>query len=692
MKRLISFFLAASLTFLLFSGAVYSLAAFEDYGDVTDHWARGTLEKAYNDGLIVGYEKSMFPDGNISAAHVLTFLCRMLRAETAADISGMGLSGDEWYYNDVAKAVHLGILSSANAMEFDVPISRRDAFYMLAEAFQLVESKPDMSVLENFPDTGQLTGAKRRAWASLVSKGIVQGIDGMLCTENKTTRAEFLTVAYRVAEKYLPSLNFHWDVDCGAVLHGSAKISGSTFSQGVWFDCAASDISLRNVRASSVVIRSHSLDSLIIDGSTYVGRMVLAAQSGDISVSPEGDAYVETLVVGTGKGTVGVKGAGSVEVTGRGRYVVIADNTGSVIVSGANNTVRVMPGAHVGRIDMLANADGSRIIADGEVGEIATECNGAILNGTGHVDTITLRRAGANITVKHDERIDNIDPGIEGATVRIDLPDKLPVGDTLNASATIENATPGKVCSFAWYINDAVMAESSITTGEKIPELEHTFEYKYDMPDSAVVSVVVKYVTELGEQHEISGKAAIMLENYDSEYWMRRDQSRILEKVTVGYKGNFTLQWALENDLEDFEKEIWVNAKGYSSASEYLLWINLAYQRVNIFKGTAKSWKLIRSCLVGTGAPGRGTATGVCTTTYKQRYGWTTSHYTCRPVVRFRDGTGYAFHSRLYYPNSDKFVDTRIGFPISNGCIRMYDEDIWFIFDNIPNGTTVVIH
>ena len=58
----------------------------------------------------------------------------------------------------------------------------------------------------------------------------------------------------------------------------------------------------------------------------------------------------------------------------------------------------------------------------------------------------------------------------------------------------------------------------------------------------------------------------------------------------------------------------------------------------------------------------------------------------------FKINSGYAFHSRLYYPNSSQLKDPSIGFPVSAGCIRMYDEDIQYIFDNIPLNTTVVVH
>ncbi|NCB73474.1 MAG: hypothetical protein EOM51_01840 [Clostridia bacterium] len=169
------------------------------------------------------------------------------------------------------------------------------------------------------------------------------------------------------------------------------------------------------------------------------------------------------------------------------------------------------------------------------------------------------------------------------------------------------------------------------------------------------------------------------------------EQDRVLELVTLGYEGNFTLEWAQTHDYESHEKEAWVNAKGYASDTRYLIWINLSMQRVNIFTGSKGDWTLIYSCIVGTGAPGRGTPVGTWKTTYKAWEGWTTSTYTVRPVVGFKNNTGYAFHSRLYRPGTTTLSDPSIGFPVSHGCVRMYDDDILYIYNNIPTGTTVVV-
>jgi hypothetical protein len=165
----------------------------------------------------------------------------------------------------------------------------------------------------------------------------------------------------------------------------------------------------------------------------------------------------------------------------------------------------------------------------------------------------------------------------------------------------------------------------------------------------------------------------------------------VLAAVTTGYQGDWTLEWAEQNDYSPDLKERWVAVQGYESESDYLIWVSIACQRVNIFKGTNGVWELERSCIVGTGAPGYDTPVGVWQITYKNYAGWTTATYTVKPVVGFKGG-GYAFHSRLYAPGTTIVGDASIGYPVSHGCIRMYDEDIQFIYDSIPVGTTVVVY
>ena len=47
--------------------------------------------------------------------------------------------------------------------------------------------------------------------------------------------------------------------------------------------------------------------------------------------------------------------------------------------------------------------------------------------------------------------------------------------------------------------------------------------------------------------------------------------------------------------------------------------------------------------------------------------------------------------SRTPICRSSMRMDASIGYPISHGCVRMYDEDVAYIYNNIPVGTTVVV-
>ena len=692
-ERIGKFIVSMLIAFLMLLACTESLAVSDDYADISGHWAEETLRQAVSDGLINGGYGLLFPDESITIAQALVVICRALGAETEDDISGIVFACDDLYYNYIAKAVHLGLLTTVSMVNFDAPISRQDAFFLLAEAFSLVEADPDMSLLNQFSDSRLIAPLKRQAVASLISQGLVAGYEGRLEISEDITRAEFLTLVCRIVGEYVSQPNVSGRYERGVMVRGSAQASGASFLSGVVFDCAATDIAFSGVYAESAAIRSHELESLVISDSTHIKRLTVAAQSGDITVETAADSVVDTLVVGRGGGEITVKGVDAIEVTGNNRLVIIDCNAERIVVSGQNNTIVVPAGAQAGKIEFLANASGNRAQIEGNAGEVVLAGVGSVVDGGGYIESLTLFRADTEISVRYGNILDAVDRGLSEASIRIDLPEVLPVESALIATAVIENAAPGIVCDFTWHIDREPILAASITTGNTLPVLTHAFDYSPYLPGRVVVGATVSYVTALGEQQEITAQRVIELENHDRQYWMSVDAQSMIERVPFGYQGDYTLAWALENDLDDYEKEVWINARGYESATEYLIWVNLAYQRVNIFKiSTDGVWELIRSFIVGTGAIGSGTPAMVTTITYRQQYGWTTTSYSCRPVVRFRPGSGFAFHSRLYYPNSTILQDSRIGFPVSHGCIRMYDEDIWYIFNNIPDGTTVVVY
>ena len=222
------------------------------------------------------------------------------------------------------------------------------------------------------------------------------------------------------------------------------------------------------------------------------------------------------------------------------------------------------------------------------------------------------------------------------------------------------------------------------------------------MEESIDVKASLQFTTLSGDVHEIEAEKTIIIENYDIEHWKRIEAPRVLSIVESKYSGDFTLEWAENNDFDVFDKELFVNHKGYTSKTEYLIWVNRDYQRANVFIGTGKAgeWELHEVFIISTGLWVNTTPRGVTTIPSRNAAGWVFVETNTRvePVVRFYpeqsspQGSSYAFHSRPLDIQTREVADARIGVPASNGCIRMYCEDVWWVYHNIPDHTTVVIY
>ena len=124
-------------------------------------------------------------------------------------------------------------------------------------------------------------------------------------------------------------------------------------------------------------------------------------------------------------------------------------------------------------------------------------------------------------------------------------------------------------------------------------------------------------------------------------------------------------------------KENFVNKKGYSSKTKYLLFISHYTQRVYLFKGSKGKWDLQKTYRCATGKASTKTPRGVFKITKKAKRTPAGSKY----VSYFKSWN--AFHAR-------PFGSTTMGKPASNGCIRLYDKDAIYIYKKIPKRTTVV--
>ena len=713
MKRIISLVLIA----VLAMSFVPASAAFSSFPDVSGHWAESYLEKAYADGLIEGFDDGkMYPDAPVSYIQVLTLICRMLSPLNRTPYAQIGLTGQEWYAEYAAQASAMGLPVKAN----DPDISRMEAFKLLLQAFQLREAFPKLTALNQYTDVN-MTEYRRNSYnldilAVLVNNGYIEGYDNKLHLDKPLTRAEFVTILYRFVSNYSLADEVQNNPYGGTVISGSAQLSNKTFTDPVFLDCTTDNISLSGVTAGTLVVRSQRTGTVSVSNGTKIDRLVLAGGIGTaVTFAPNANCSIGTLVIGDFDGDLTINGntIGNIEVIGdllgNDQSINLTGTVQKIDVSGLKNVVSADSGTALKELkfspssignSVTLNRDVTDITMDGETNTVTANRSVSFLDlygkwnnvkGSGTIKTVSMYTTQSSVNMHYDREIDNRDYGIERAVVNLSAPVVLPVGETLTVTASFTNEYE-RLCTAVWYLNGSEVRREPVTVGRgQTLSYSTTFEYSEDMATTATVKCEILYTTTDGNSQTASGTALVALENYDEEYYAQYNRENVLATVSSTYLGDWTTEWAEQNDYDERTKTIWINAKGYSSSTEYLIWINRAYQRVNIFQGSAGNWDLIHTYLCGTGSLSTPTPVGVYTVWARSAAGWTTGTYNVRPVVNFRVGSGYAFHSRLYNPGHNYLTDPSIGFPVSHGCIRMYDEDVQWIYDNIPNNTSVVV-
>lgn len=131
-----------------------------------------------------------------------------------------------------------------------------------------------------------------------------------------------------------------------------------------------------------------------------------------------------------------------------------------------------------------------------------------------------------------------------------------------------------------------------------------------------------------------------------------------------------------------------INKNNLSSTTKYLIWVDTKNFQVNIFVGKNKKWVFTKKYICSIGKSSTPTPKGLFKVGAKG-YSFGENHgYICYYYTQFKGN--YLFHSILYNLNNT-IKDGRLGYEISNGCIRLAKPNAKWIYDNIPYGTTVFI-
>ena len=198
-------------------------------------------------------------------------------------------------------------------------------------------------------------------------------------------------------------------------------------------------------------------------------------------------------------------------------------------------------------------------------------------------------------------------------------------------------------------------------------------------------NIKVQAVTRIGNKVYLSSKTSKVITVTPRQYRDKNYNKLLASQVrSIGYVGNKCIYTTKKYSTE--VKTAFVNYKGYSSKTKYLIWISHYTQQVSIFQGSKGKWKMIRTFTCATGTAKNHSPRGVFKITYKEK-GW---FYTSTKELYVTHYKGRnSFHTRPLW-NNGSVQNPTIGKPASHGCVRCYNQDAKYIYDNMPIGTTVV--
>jgi len=175
------------------------------FNDISGHWAKEQIEKAYKKGIVNGFDNGYFmPDKNITRAEFAKMIAQTLniKSDGAVNTSFFDVTGNDWYSECVTANVQAGIILGDDNKNFNPQknITRQDVAVMIARglAYKGVELNTKSF---GFVDEADFSEYALEAINALADAGILNGYDnGTFLPVKTASRAEAVVMMMRMEE------------------------------------------------------------------------------------------------------------------------------------------------------------------------------------------------------------------------------------------------------------------------------------------------------------------------------------------------------------------------------------------------------------------------------------------------------------------------------------------------------------
>jgi len=290
-----------------------------NFVDMPSDWSTDALQKAVSNGLISGFDepggKYIKPTSSLTRAQMATMVNRAFGAENLANLSqASDISSTEWYAREMAKAVAMGTFKIDATMRPNAPITRQEAFTVLARAFKLTDQNNGYS-LYKFVDGNSVADYAKSAVSAMIDAKYLAGSNGYLYPSSNISRAEFAKVMDNLLKYYCSNSGQVFSVSgiTGNLMVNESNVTiKNTTIRGdliIGDGVGSGTVTLDNVDVTGrTIVRGGGLNSIVIKSNCDIPSVTIVKVDGNVRVYVESGGTVDLVNIDDGDDDVVLKG------------------------------------------------------------------------------------------------------------------------------------------------------------------------------------------------------------------------------------------------------------------------------------------------------------------------------------------------------------------------------------------------
>ncbi|OKP74509.1 hypothetical protein A3842_20550 [Paenibacillus sp. P3E] len=336
MKRFKKGFTLLLTSIMLISMAAPALASGKADEKMGMHWAKDSIAKWQENGVVQGYPDGSFrPDNQVTRAELASMVNKLFGFSAAAVNPFADVPAGVWYAKDLSIAKQAGYYKGFpdNKAKADTKVTRQDAAALFAAVFSL---KPNTGAASAaFTDSSTISGYAREAVQAL--NGTLSGYpDGSFRPDIPITRAELVSIVDRLVSRYI---NTSGTVTGGAIQgnvlinHTGAVLKDSVISGNLYLapGISSGEATLENVTVTGSVYTAGGGENSIHFNHSKLAAVNVNRPEGKVRIADEGattvsrmgiesasiievaeNAVISELVIGSGAAGTSLAGKGTI--------------------------------------------------------------------------------------------------------------------------------------------------------------------------------------------------------------------------------------------------------------------------------------------------------------------------------------------------------------------------------------------